>query len=157
MQDLGHMWTWREFETAQPAHAREIREWMVKTGHAYCATIDGRGRPRIAPVSPHVVGRDLVLSVLPGSPKAHDLRERQWCYLHLPLTRTGTEYAILGRVCEPLGPTADALRSRLVDETTGINDPSDLLLILYVAKVVVVTYEQGSGGDLVRDCTVWRP
>lgn len=93
------MATWAELEREAPDIAAFAAD-RLRSGPAYMATVDGRGAPRVHPVSPIVGGGRLFVFMEPTSPKGRDLRERGWCALHngVPDNQgTGGEVSARGR------------------------------------------------------------
>jgi hypothetical protein len=93
------MASWGDFEDQAPALAAFGAE-RLKAAAAYLATLRRNRAPRVHPVAPIVGGGRLFVFMEPTSPKAHDLREREWYALHngVPDTfGTGGEFFIGGR------------------------------------------------------------
>jgi hypothetical protein len=93
------MASWRAFEAPAPALAAFGAERLT-TAPAYLATLRLNGTPRVHPVAPFVGGGRLFVFMEPTSPKALDLREREWYALHngVPDTfGTGGEFFISGQ------------------------------------------------------------
>lgn len=93
------MASWGDFEAQAPALAGFGVE-RLSAAAAYLATLRRNRTPRVHPVSPIVGGGRLFVFMEPTSPKAHDLREREWYALHngVPDTfGTGGEFFVAGQ------------------------------------------------------------
>jgi hypothetical protein len=73
---------WHEFEDAAPELAELGRRRFEATHVALLGTIRKGGAPRISPIEPYLVLDHLLLGMLPGSHKAHDLSRDPRCILH---------------------------------------------------------------------------
>ena len=92
------MGSWGDFEAKAPALAA-FGAGRLTAATAYLATLRHDGTPRVHPVSPIVGGGRLFVFMEPTSPKARDLRDRQWYALHngVPDTMgTGGEFCVAG-------------------------------------------------------------
>jgi hypothetical protein len=93
------MASWGDLEAGAPALAAFGAERLTAAA-AYLATLRPDRRPRVHPVSPIVGGGRLFVFMEPTSPKARDLRAREWYSLHngVPDTfGTGGEFFVAGR------------------------------------------------------------
>jgi hypothetical protein len=96
---LSLMANWGDFEAQAPTLAAFGAERLTAAA-AYLATLRRNGRPRVHPVAPIVDSGRLFVFMEPTSPKAHDLREREWYALHngVPDTfGTGGEFFVSGQ------------------------------------------------------------
>jgi hypothetical protein len=73
--------SWRDLEAGAPDLAREGWARLERTKVALLGTLRGDGSPRISPVEPYLIERQLVVGVMP-SPKLDDLRRDPRCVLH---------------------------------------------------------------------------
>jgi hypothetical protein len=93
------MASWGDFEAQAPALAAFGAERLTAAA-TYLANLRLNGTPRVHPVAPIVGGGRLLVFMEPTSPKARDLRERDWYALHngVPDTfGTGGEFFVSGR------------------------------------------------------------
>jgi hypothetical protein len=75
------MASWSDFDAGAPALAAFGAERLTEAA-AYLATLRLNGTPGVHPVAPIVGGGRLFVFMEPTSPKARDLRERDWYALH---------------------------------------------------------------------------
>jgi len=75
------MASWGDFEAQAPALAAFGADRLTVAA-AYLATLRLNGTPRVHPVAPIVGGGRLFVFMEKTSPKARDLRERDWYALH---------------------------------------------------------------------------
>ena len=99
------MFTWADFEAAQPDLADRGRALLERFQFVFVGTVRSDGGPRVNPCEAYVIDGHLLLNMLPGSLKALDLLRDPRVYLHTPVTdKAGTEgdFKLLGRavVCE---------------------------------------------------------
>jgi pyridoxamine 5'-phosphate oxidase-like protein len=72
---------WAEFEKAAPDLAHNGRERFERTRVALLGTLRPDGSPRISPIEPYLLSRQLVIGVM-RSAKGHDLLRDARCTLH---------------------------------------------------------------------------
>lgn len=77
--------SWSQLEAEAPELARLCRERLEGPGVALLGTLRRDGSPRIDPVEPRFVGRELVLGAMRRSAKARALRRDPRCVLHSTL------------------------------------------------------------------------
>lgn len=71
----------------------------LTSGPAYLATVRRSGAPRVRPVTPILTSVGLFMYMEPTSPKAMDLRDRQWFSMHNGVpddAGTGGEFNVEG-------------------------------------------------------------
>jgi hypothetical protein len=93
------MLSWDDFEAQAPALAAFGAERLT-VAVSYLATLRLDGTPRVHPVAPIVGGGRLFVFMEPTSPKARDLRERNWYALHNGVPDTygsGGEFFVSGQ------------------------------------------------------------
>jgi hypothetical protein len=73
--------SWRDLEAGAPDLAREGWSRFERTRVALIGTIRADGSPRISPVEPYLIERQLVMGLMP-SPKLDDLRRDLRCVVH---------------------------------------------------------------------------
>ena len=91
--------TWGEFAEDESELAAFGRE-LLTAAPAYVATIRRSGAPRVRPVTPIFTNSGLFLFMEPTSPKARDIREREWFAMHNGVpdnAGSGGEFNIEGR------------------------------------------------------------
>jgi hypothetical protein len=116
------MASWGDFEAQAPALAAFGAERLTDAA-AYLATLRLNGRRRVYPVAPIVGDGRLFVFMEPTSPKAHDLREREWYALHngVPDTLgTGGEFFVSGQASE-----LDDLQLRTIATEAAVYQPED--------------------------------
>ncbi len=94
---------WHEFTEAEPAMAEVGLSLLYRENQgevAILATVDERGRPRVAPVSPIFCEGGLYLSVGAHTPKARHLQHNGLYALHALVGADDLEFQISGSVRE---------------------------------------------------------
>jgi hypothetical protein len=120
------MASWGDFEAQAPALAAFGAERLTAAA-AYLATLRRNRTPRVHPVAPIVGGGRLFVFMEPTSPKAHDLREREWYALHngVPDTfGTGGEFFVSGQASE-----LDDLQLRTIATEAAAYQPEDRYIL----------------------------
>jgi Pyridoxamine 5'-phosphate oxidase len=93
--------TWAELEAATPDIACRGRELLDRFQFVLVGTLTKDGSPRVNPCEAYVIDGHLLLNMMPGSLKAHDLLRDSRIYIHTPVTsKDGTEgeFKLAGRV-----------------------------------------------------------
>jgi len=78
------MASWSEFATAEPALARQVEERFLARKHKTLATLRKDGSPRISGIEVEFADGELLLGMMPGSVKLHDLERDPRLALHSP-------------------------------------------------------------------------
>jgi len=78
------MASWIEFVTAEPALARQVEERFGIRKHKTLATLRKDGSPRISGIEVEFADGELLLGMMPGSLKLHDLERDPRIALHSP-------------------------------------------------------------------------
>lgn len=94
----GKVVTWGVFAEQEPELAA-FGAARLTSAPAYLATVRRSGAPRVRPVTPILTSVGLFMYMEPTSPKALDLRERQWFSMHNGVpddAGTGGEFNVEG-------------------------------------------------------------
>ena len=130
---------WGTFQSGEPALSSQIAE-RLSAGVCYLATVRADGYPRVHPVGVNVRGDQLIVPMMPSSPKGHDLRRTGRFAVHCTVENKLGEVEVLvsghAQECEP----AEEFRSR-----------GWITFDLGIGEVLVVTSD-GSGARVTR----WR-
>jgi hypothetical protein len=97
---------WSALTAAAPEIAEPARSRLEATGVALLGTVRWAGGPRISPVGPSFVGRDLLFGVM-RSAKSLDLDRDPRCVLHSPVSTgdgSDDEFKLYGRANEAADP-----------------------------------------------------
>jgi hypothetical protein len=124
------MLSWDDFEAQAPALAAFGAERLT-VAVSYLATLRLDGTPRVHPVAPIVGGGRLFVFMEPTSPKARDLRERNWYALHNGVPDTygsGGEFFVSGQAI-PL----DDVSLRNVASEAATYQPEDRYVLFELA------------------------
>ncbi len=136
-------WRWGAFEDANGELAAVGRQLLYRSDRGevgILATVDARGRPRLAPVCPIFTGPGIYLSVGAHTPKAADLARNPVYALHAQVGADDLEFQIRGR----------ARRVDDHDERSSVvsaipfpsYDPDDPIFELLIERSLVVTWPQ---------------
>ena len=97
-----HDMHWTDFEAAAPELAAAGRERLVATHVALLGTLRADGSPRISPIEPYLVRRDLIFGVM-KSAKAADLARDPRCAVHSAVSKpdgSEGEFKLFGKAVE---------------------------------------------------------
>ena len=133
---------WATFESRQPELAAHVSERLTE-GVSYLSTVRPDGFPRVHPVGLHVRDGQLLVPMMPTSPKGRDLE------------RTG-QYAAHCTVEDNMGGGGEVLVTGLAERTTPPPDFADrgwIAFRLRLGEVQAVRHTAGSGQPAV---TRWR-
>lgn len=136
---------WRDFENAAADLAAVGRSLLFHPHRGevgILATIDGRGRPRVAPVCPIFCGDGIYLSVGAHTPKLRDLDRTGTYALHAQVGADDLEFQIGGT----------ARRVQAADERAAVIaaipfpsfDPADPIFELRVERALAVSWPERS-------------
>jgi hypothetical protein len=132
--------SWSAFARLEPDLARHAEE---RLGAAPCflATIRRDGWPRVHPVGPFTLREgELIVTMYPTSPKAHDIRRSARYALHGPAEDTeggGGEVLITGMAIGREPTQADKAKGYIIFE-------------LLVGEVLATTYDAGDNYRPIR-------
>jgi|SRR4051794_2781640 Pyridoxamine 5'-phosphate oxidase len=150
---------WSELEQRQPRLAAKARERLLEPGVLLVVSLRQDGTPRLSPVEPYVMEGRLLLSMLWGSHKAHDLQRDPRVLVHGIVTGPDGgegELKVRGR--------AVAVADRALQEQYAAAVAQDLgwspevgrfhLFEVDVEHVAFVRYDHETGDQYV---TTWPP
>jgi hypothetical protein len=106
------MFSWSQFERAEPKLASVGREKIERLGFMLLGTIRLDGTPRISPVEVRVVEGELVFNLVRPSTKLADVRRDRRVLLHSPMLNAddpNDEFKLRGRAVDIEDP---ALREK---------------------------------------------
>jgi hypothetical protein len=145
------MTTWSTFAAAEPELAAFVTERLL-AAPSYLATVRPSGAPRVHPVTPIVTAEGLYLFMEPTSPKAADLRERQWFALHNGVpdnAGTGGEASVRGT-----GHPVDDDAVRATAAAAANYDPADRYVLFELRPTEV--HSNGYGDVTLPERRRWR-
>ncbi len=128
------MTTWGAFRVAEPELAAFVADRLL-AAPSYLATVRASGAPRVHPVTPILTDAGLYLFMEPTSPKAADLRERDWFALHNGVpdnAGTGGEASISGT-----GHEIDDSDARATVVAAASYDPADRYVLFELRPLEV--------------------
>ena len=131
--------SWAEFEQADPALARRVRERFASHRHAVLATLRIDGSPRLSGMEAPIRSGHLWLAMTPGSQKAVDLgRDRRYSLHSAPDADDLPEGdARIEGVVLPADPAQEA--EFVTGHRHPIEDPSLMeLFVALIGRVVLV-------------------
>jgi uncharacterized pyridoxamine 5'-phosphate oxidase family protein len=136
---------WDDFEKAAPEIALTGKSLLYRPDRgevAIMATVDGNGKPRVAPVAPIFCEGGVYLSVGSHTPKVHHLRNNGWYAMHAMVGADDLEFQMAGTVCKVESPTErNAVVSAIPFPSYDANDP---IFELLVERALMVTWPQRS-------------
>jgi Pyridoxamine 5'-phosphate oxidase len=137
---------WSAFEQAAPPLARAGRELLDRFGFVLLGTVRPDGTPRISPVEAHLVHGYLMLVLIPGTRKAHDVRRDPRITVQTPVTEAadpGGELKLHGRVSTVDDAQRDAT-SEVIQSRSGWRPaPSWLFLSVDIESAALVEWRDG--------------
>ena len=141
-------------EVAQPL-ARAGRELLDRFGFVLLGTVRPDGTPRISPVEAHLVRGYLMLVLIPGTRKAHDVRRDPRIAVQTPVTEAadpGGELKLRGRVSTVDATQRDATSAAVQLRSGWRPAASWLFLSVGVESAALL---QWRAGDMLL--TRWDP
>jgi hypothetical protein len=145
---------WRDLEARQPRLAQLGVERLLEPGVVLIATLRHDGSPRVSAVEPFLLDGELLLSMLWGSQKAHDLQRDQRVLVHSIVTsRSGSlgEYKVRGRAVPHDDASLQRRYSEAVSEKLGWRPvPGRFhLFSVDISDVTFIRYEDATGDQYV--------
>jgi hypothetical protein len=144
---------WADFAAAAPELAAQGRALIERFGFVLAGTIRADGTPRISPVEAHLVGSDLMLVMIPGTRKAHDVRRDPRIVLQSPVTEAaepGAEFKLRGRAVEVSNDTARQATANAIETVSGWRPPRTWLFVAVVMQAAA--YVAWSGEEMTLTC-----
>ena len=143
---------WATFESAAPVLASFGRERILATGILLLGTLRADGWPRISPCEAYLVNEELLLGMMPGSKKVHDLKRDSRLTVVTPQPDRRAERGDLKLYGYGVPVTDRALRQAHADaqERTIEWRPSNDILLFRVDIVAAGFISFGPGRDLLR-------
>ena len=146
---------WSSFEEAAPPLARAGRDLLDRYGFVLLGTIRPDGTPRISPVEAHLVRGYLMLALIPGTRKAHDVGRDPRIAVQTPVTHAadpGGELKLRGRVSS-VDAAQRAATSAAIESRSGWRPaPSWLFLSVGIESAALLEWRDG---DMLL--TRWDP
>lgn len=144
---------WGHFEAAAAELAAVGRQLLHRPDRGevgILATLDDRGRPRLAPVCPIFIGEGIYLSVGAHTPKFGDLQRNPAYALHAQVGADDLEFQIRGdaRQVEDRAERANVIAAIPFPSY----NPSDPIFELLIRRALVVTWTEGATG---RQKQIW--
>ena len=142
------MFRWADFESAAPELAAQGRELIDRQGFVLLGTIRRDGTPRISPVEARVVHGHLMLVMIRGTHKAHDVLRDSRLVLNTPVfdpADPGCELKLRGRALpvddrDLLEATAEA-----TETASGWRPPADWhFFSVEVEDVALMEWDRGA-------------
>jgi len=139
---------WADFESAAPELAAQGRELIDRQGFVLLGTIRRDGTPRISPVEARVVQGHLMLVMIRGTHKAHDVLRDARLVLNTPVfdpADPGCELKLRGRALpvddrDLLEATAEA-----TETASGWRPPADWhFFSVEVEDVALMEWDRGA-------------
>jgi hypothetical protein len=145
---------WSDFEDRQPRLAALGREKLLGPGVVLVVTVRRDGTPRLSPVEPFVLDRELWLSMLMHSTKAIDLTRDPRVLVHSVVTgRDGGEgeFKVRGTVRPESDLSVQRRYATAVAEALGWRPaPGEFhLFAVDVADVTFIRYVEATGDQFV--------
>lgn len=112
---------WGDFEQVAPEIAARAHGSFERFGFVLVGTVRRDGTPRICPVEVHVVRHQLMLVMIAGSHKAHDLARDPRLVLQTPVTNAGNpgcEIKLRGHVTD-VDETQREATAASIEATSG--------------------------------------
>jgi hypothetical protein len=143
---------WSEIEKAQPRLAGVVRERLIEPGVVLAVTIRRDGTPRLSPVEPYLLDRDLWLSMLWRSTKAQDLGRDPRILVHSIITsRDGAagEVKLRGTARPEDDPAVQRRYADAVAADLGWQPEVGRfhLFAIEISDVTFIRYDPGGSGD----------
>lgn len=90
------MLSWHEFALQAPEISNAGAQLIQKHEIAFLATVSAKGRPRIHPFIPKILGHRLIAFIMDSSPKIRDLENRRQYSIHTLPGKEDEEFSISG-------------------------------------------------------------
>ena len=148
--------TWQEFAAQAPELAALGESQFARTGLALVGTLRRDGWPRISPVEPFIVDRELYLGMMWRSVKALDLLRDPRCVVHSTVSdREGTEgeFKVYGRAVEVTNLEERQRFGDAVYATIGFR-PEEPEFHCFAIAIESVVFSQLRDGEFHRQ--VWK-